>query len=305
MQNLTLTWQSAGGTAAALHGGSYAVSRWWRRGPLPALLREAGTLLALFALWQLVGSLSLMSAEHALDRASWIHRTELAVGLPDEASWQAAVTPYPVAVKAANYYYASMHFAVMIAVLAWVFVRHRARYAWVRNTVVITTAICLLIQFIPVAPPRMLPQNGFVDVAAEYGQSVYGGAVGGVVVAAQLSAMPSVHVAWCVLAAVAVIKVSTSSLRWLVVLHPVLTVAVVVVTANHFWADGLVAVAILLFAYAVQEAFARRVRRAAARNAAAPGGGTAGGAAGGAGGGTAGGADAAAAGERAGSHRRG
>ncbi|MFI6848075.1 phosphatase PAP2 family protein [Kitasatospora sp. NBC_00085] len=263
MQNLTLTWQSAGGTAVALYAGSYAASR-WRRGPLPALLREAGTLLALFALWQLVGHLSLMSTEHALDRASWIHRTELAVGLPDEASWQAAVTPYPVVVKAANYYYAAMHFAVMIAVLAWVFVRHREWYAWVRNTVVITTAVCLAVQFIPVAPPRMLPQSGFVDVAAEYGQSVYGGAVGGVVVAAQLSAMPSVHVAWCVLAAVAVIRVSTSSLRWLVVLHPVLTVAVVVVTANHFWADGLVAVAILLFAYAAQEAFARRrVRRAA------------------------------------------
>ncbi|WP_395294191.1 phosphatase PAP2 family protein [Kitasatospora hibisci] len=264
MQNLTLTWQSAGGAAAALYGGSYAAAR-WRRGPLPALLREAGTLLALFALWQLVGKLSLMSTEHALDRARWIHRAELVVGLPDEAAWQAAVTPYPVLVRAANYYYAAMHFTVMLAVLAWVYLRHRTRYTWVRTTVVITTAVCLLVQFIPVAPPRMLPQDGFVDVAAEYGQSVYGGAVGGVV-PAQLSAMPSVHVAWCVLAAVAVIKVSPSPLRWLVVLHPVLTVAVVVVTANHFWADGLVAVAILLLSYAAQAGFARRQdRRAAAR----------------------------------------
>ncbi|MEU1421997.1 phosphatase PAP2 family protein [Kitasatospora sp. NPDC005751] len=262
LQNLTLTWQSAGGAAVALYGGAYAAAR-VRRAPLSALLREAGTLLALFALWQLVGHLSLMSAEHALDRASWIHRTELAIGLPDEASWQAAVTSCPAVVKAANYYYASMHFTVMIAVLLWVFVRHRARYPWVRNTVVITTAICLAVQFIPVAPPRMLPQEGFVDVAAEYGQSVYGGAVGGMVKVAQLSAMPSVHVAWCVLAAVAVIRVSSSPLRWLVVLHPVLTVAVVVVTANHFWADGLVAVVILLFAYAVQAACGRRRARRA------------------------------------------
>ncbi|MGW4896859.1 phosphatase PAP2 family protein [Kitasatospora sp. NPDC004240] len=255
MQNLTLTWQSAGGASAALYGASYAASR-ARRGGARALLREAGTLLALFALWQLVGHLSLMSTEHALDRANWIHRTELSLGFPDEAAWQAAVTPYPVAVKAANYYYASMHFAVMIGVLLWVFVRHRARYGWVRNTVVVTTAICLLVQFVPVAPPRMLPENGFVDVALEYGQSVYGGAVGGVV-AAQLSAMPSVHVAWCVLAAVAVVKVSPSPFRWLMVLHPVLTVIVVVVTANHFWADGLVAVAILLLAYAAQAAGGR------------------------------------------------
>ncbi|MEU8513096.1 phosphatase PAP2 family protein [Kitasatospora sp. NPDC048722] len=257
MQNLTLTWQSAGGTAVVLHGGAYVAAR-VRKPSLSALLREAGTLLALFALWQLVGHLSVMSGDHALDRAEWIHRTELAVGLPDEASWQAAITPYPVLVRLANYYYAVMHFGVMLVVLLWVFLRYRERYAWVRNTVVITTAVCLLVQFIPVAPPRMLPENGFVDVAAQYGQSVYGGAVGGVVVADQLSAMPSVHVAWCVLAAVAVIRVARSPLRWLMVLHPVLTVAVVVVTANHFWADGIVAVTILLFAYAVLALTARR-----------------------------------------------
>ncbi len=256
MQNLTLTWQSAGGAAVALHGGSYLAAR-ARKPGVSVVLREAGTLLALFALWQLVGRLSLMSTEHALDRARWIHRTELAVGLPDEVSWQSAVTPYPVLVKLANYYYASMHFTVMIAVLVWVFLRHRARYAWVRTTVVITTAVCLAVQFIPVAPPRMLPEKGFVDVAAEYGQSVYGGTVGGMVKAAQLSAMPSVHVAWCVLVAVAVVRVSRSPLRWLMVLHPVLTITVVVVTANHFWADGLVAVAILLLAYAAQSGFAR------------------------------------------------
>ncbi|MER7581237.1 phosphatase PAP2 family protein [Kitasatospora sp. NPDC097691] len=261
MQNLTLTWQSAGGAAAGLYAGAYVASR-VRKPSLSALLREAGTLLALFALWQLVGHLSVMSADHAVDRASWIHHTEQVIGLPDEASWQAAVTPYPVVVRLANYYYAAMHFAVMLAVLLWVFVRHRERYAWVRNTVVITTAVCLLVQFIPVAPPRMLPESGFVDVAAQYGQSVYGGAVGGVVVADQLSAMPSVHVAWCVLAAVAVIRVSRSSLRWVMVLHPVLTVAVVVVTANHFWADGIVAVVILLFAYAVLALAARRRGRA-------------------------------------------
>ncbi|MFI5649540.1 phosphatase PAP2 family protein [Kitasatospora sp. NPDC051705] len=269
MQNLTLTWQSAGGAAVALYGGAYAAGR-VRKPSLSALLREAGTLLALFALWQLVGHLSVMSVDHAVDRAGWIHRTELAVGLPDEASWQAAVTPYPVLVKLANYYYAVMHFLVMLAVLLWVFLRHRERYAWVRNTVVITTAVCLLVQFVPVAPPRMLPQNGFVDVAAQYGQSVYGGAVGGVVVADQLSAMPSVHVAWCVLAAVAVVRVSRSPLRWVVLLHPVLTVAVVVVTANHFWADGIVAVLILLLAYAVLALVARRRGRASVDTEARP-----------------------------------
>lgn len=252
MQNLTLTWQTAGGAAVVLFGAAYAAKR-VRRPSASAVLREAGTLLALFALWQLVGHLSVISADHALDRGVWIHRTELKLGFPDEADWQQAVMPHRWLVTAANYYYATMHFAVMIALLAWVFLRHRDRYSWVRNTVVLTTAACLTIQFIPVAPPRMLPDSGFVDVAAEYGQSVYGGAVGGVV-ADQLSAMPSVHVAWCVLVAVAVVRLARGPWRWLVVLHPLVTVFVVVVTANHFWADGLVAIALLLVAYLVQHA---------------------------------------------------
>ncbi|GAA1981249.1 phosphatase PAP2 family protein [Kitasatospora viridis] len=265
MQNLTLSWQSAGASAVVLYGAAYAVHRVRpARRTAVALFREAGTLLALFALWQLVGQVSLMSDSHALDRAEWIHRTEHSLGLPDEASWQRAVLPYPVVVRLANYYYASMHFGVMLVVLLWLFLRHRDRYPWVRNTVVLTTAACLLIQFIPVAPPRMLTDQGFVDVAAQYGQSVYGGGIGGIQ-ADELSAMPSVHVAWCLLVSVAVIAVAESRWRWLILLHPVVTITVVVVTANHFWADGLVASWLLLLAYALQYAGGRWRRRRAVR----------------------------------------
>ncbi|MFD8596462.1 phosphatase PAP2 family protein [Kitasatospora sp. NPDC059646] len=267
MQNLTLTWQTSVAASAALYGAAFTVRRLAakraeagdgagerRRARVAAdVLREAGTLLALFALWQVVGHLSLMGTDHALERAEWIHRTETDLGLPDEASWQRAVIGHPWLAQAANYYYATMHFGVMLVVLLWLFLRHRERYAWVRTTVVATTAVCLLIQFVPVAPPRMLPGNGFMDLAAQYGQSVYGNAVAGVV-ADQLSAMPSVHVAWCVITAVAVIAVARGPWRWLMVLHPLVTVWVVVVTANHFWADGLVALAILLTVYLVQAA---------------------------------------------------
>jgi hypothetical protein len=53
------------------------------------------------------------------------------------------------------------------------------------------------------------------------------------------------HLAWACLIALAVIQVSPSRWRWLILLHPVLTMLVVVVTANHFWLDGLVALALL------------------------------------------------------------
>ena len=64
----------------------------------------------------------------------------------------------------------------------------------------------------------------------------------------QLSAMPSVHVAWSVLIGYYVWKVSPSRWRFVGPLHAVVTIAVVVVTANHWWADGIVAVALLVVA---------------------------------------------------------
>jgi hypothetical protein len=122
-------------------------------------------------------------------------------------------------------------------------VRHREAYPRWRNIGAFMTGVSLLIQMVPVAPPRLLPQLGFVDTAVLYGQSVYGR--GGLKIAPQLAAMPSVHVAWAVLIAVAVIATSSSRYRWWILLHPTITTLAVVATANHWWLDGVVAAALL------------------------------------------------------------
>jgi hypothetical protein len=147
--------------------------------------------------------------------------------------------PHPLIVQAFNLYYDILHFPVLGACLIWLYVAHRDRYPQIRTTVVLFTLISLLIQFIPVAPPRMLPATGMVDTAVKYGQSVY--SMHGGFDADELSAMPSVHVGWALIIAIAVITVSRSRWRWLAAGYPLLTTLVVVVTANHFWLDGIVA----------------------------------------------------------------
>ncbi|WP_052432552.1 phosphatase PAP2 family protein [Streptacidiphilus carbonis] len=256
MQNLTLSWQSAGAVGAAVYAASVLTRRSGRVGA-GLVLRETATVLGLFALWQFAGQLSVMGTEDAVGRGEWIWRTERSLGLPDEYTLQHWVLPHHWLVQGANYYYATMHFGAMVALLAWVFLRHRGSYPWVRTTLILVTAASLAVQLIPVAPPRLLPGGGMVDTAMVYGQSVYGQTVAGLQ-ADSYSAMPSVHVAWCVMVAVAVIRISPSRWRWLVVVHPVLTVAVVLVTANHFWLDGVAAVALLLLSYLVQWLFRRR-----------------------------------------------
>jgi hypothetical protein len=61
----------------------------------------------------------------------------------------------------------------------------------------------------------------------------------------QLSAMPSVHVAWAVLIGYYMWRISSSRWRYVGPVHACLTALVVVVTGNHWWADGFVAVLIL------------------------------------------------------------
>ena len=127
----------------------------------------------------------------------------------------------------------------------------------------LTIAGCLAIQTIPVAPPRFLPELGFVDAGLLYHLSVYG--AGGSGISNELAAMPSLHVGWAVLVGIAAVAVGTSRWRWLVLAHPVLTVIAVVATANHWWLDGVVAVMVMGAAYLVVrliEAAWSRVRTA-------------------------------------------
>jgi|SRR5947208_1135929 len=214
--------------------------------------REAGMLLGLFALWTYAGSKSEVSLAAAMRRAAWIWHAERDVGLPSEQALQRVFLPHPLLVEALNWYYAVLHFPVVIGCLVWMFVWHREGYWRVRTLVVLFTAVSLLVQFIPVAPPRLLPLTRMTDTGLAYGQSVYGTRAG--IDADQLSAMPSVHIGWALLVALVVLTAVRGRWRWLALAYPALTTLAVVVTANHFWLDGIAAAALLALSIGAQRA---------------------------------------------------
>jgi hypothetical protein len=244
VQTVGLTWQHAAELGGALALGSAALhavpQRQLRR--LAPFAFEAAILATLYALWQLAAKWSVTGYYSALDRARWIERFEHDVFLPSEKSVQHLILGHPLWVQGANLYYDTMHFTTMLIFLVWLFVRHRDHYRPVRATMAWATLICLLVQLIPVAPPRMLP--GFVDTAVLYNQSVYSSGLA----VDQLSAMPSVHVAWAVVVGWYAVKVSTSRFRWCAAGHTAMTVFCVVATANHWWLDGIVATVIVVVA---------------------------------------------------------
>jgi hypothetical protein len=261
--DLELSWQAAAILAGGLAGAALVLRR-LRRPRLAAagvFTQETALVLALFALWQYAGSFAVLGPGGALARSRWIWHAERVLHLPSEASVQHVFLPHPLIIQVFNLYYAGLHFPVLIGCMVWLFCWHRDRYPAARTTLVAFTGICLLVQLIPVAPPRMLPAAGMVDTAIQYGQSVYGTQAG--FDPDQLSAMPSVHVGWAILVAILVIGTATSRWRWLALGYPALTLLVVVVTANHFWLDGIVAAAILALVLLAQWAVTRLRRQPA------------------------------------------
>jgi hypothetical protein len=203
--------------------------------------------------------MSVSKSDAAFARAGHVWRAERALHLPDEAALQRVVLGHPLVIQAANLYYGIVHGPSILVFLGWLFFRHRTRYPGLRSVLVLATAASLVIQLVPVAPPRLMPSLGFIDTASLYHQSVYPAVGGGI--SDQLSAMPSVHVAWAVLIGVGVFQLAATPWRWLGVVHLVVTLFVVTATANHFWLDGVAAAVIVAAAFLIDRAGRAAVRK--------------------------------------------
>jgi hypothetical protein len=211
-------------------------------------------LLLLFTMFVGYRAGRLLTSDHtsaAFANARELWRIERWLHLPLEQTVQGWLLRDVHLVELANTYYAIVHFPATVAFLVWMFLRRPAHYLWVRRSMIMLTAASLVghVAF-PLAPPRMRPDLGFVDTGATFGPNVYGPPEGGSI-ANQFAAMPSLHVGWAVLVAVGLIVATRSKWRWLGLAHPLITVLVVVGTANHWWLDGVVALVLLAGAMAV------------------------------------------------------
>ena len=176
-----------------------------------------------------------IAAENAVDLVKfqdWL-------GFPSEAKLQSWFIDSEVLIKVANTFYFIMHFPSMIAFLLWVMIRKIEWMPQVRASLCIATFSGLIIHLLfPLMPPRLMASYGFIDTAKVFGPDPY--ALGIAKAANEFAAMPSLHVGWALLIALAAIRILKTPARWLMLLHPILTTVVVVITANHFWLDIIV-----------------------------------------------------------------
>jgi hypothetical protein len=146
----------------------------------------------------------------------------------------------------ASWYYQLAHLTVTLLVLVVCYIYRPDVYRSARNALVLINAIGLVIYWIyPVAPPRLLPGSPFIDITE----------ITGVAAASNTSApdpygaMPSLHTAWAVwVTVVAFLLVRAWWVRVLAVIYPILTVAVIISTANHYLLDAVAGAGVTLIA---------------------------------------------------------
>jgi hypothetical protein len=209
----------------------------------PNPVRELLLVGSMFLAYKLGRVLISGQEDDAFSAAGRVWDLERRLRLPNEATLQHLVLGADWLVRAANAYYAWVHFPATAAVLLWTYLRRPDLYRWARTRLAVLTAAGFAVHvLVPLAPPR-LAIAGMVDTGHTVGPGVYGPSTAAF--ANQFAAMPSLHVGWAALVAAVLVRGLRSRLRWLWLLYPVTTLLVVVVTANHYWLDAAVALALL------------------------------------------------------------
>ncbi|MEU7303302.1 phosphatase PAP2 family protein [Streptomyces sp. NPDC007206] len=211
----------------------------------PALIRELLLVAGLFLVYKLGRQLATGHTAEALRNAHRVWHLERTLDLPHENAVQSPLLHGTTLAHLANTYYATVHFPATLAFLVWLYLRRPAHYVWARRVLAVVTTAALVLPFtFPLAPPRMLTGTGLVDTARIYGPDVYGPPSSDHL-SNQFAAMPSLHFGWALMVAVGLIAAMRSRWRWLWLLHPLVTLLVIVGTANHYWLDAIIATAML------------------------------------------------------------
>ncbi|MGW5480095.1 phosphatase PAP2 family protein [Streptomyces sp. NPDC004008] len=221
----------------------------------PPLVRELLLVAGLFLVYKFGRQLANGHTAEAYRNAHHVWHWERSLHLPGEGDVQSVLLHGHVLVRTANLYYVAVHFTATVAFLVWLYLRRPDHYLWARRVLALLTGAALALHLtFPLAPPRMLDVAHLVDTGQVYGPTVYGARPETDSMANQFAAMPSLHFGWALMVAIGLIAATRSRLRWLWLLHPLLTLAVIVGTANHYWLDAIVASALLAVALAVVHA---------------------------------------------------
>jgi membrane-associated phospholipid phosphatase len=214
--------------------------------------RQIGILIGVDLIYELGRGLADGSKASALHHGEQVISFERSLHTLFEPDLQKFFLPAHWLIEVANYLYLNAQFSVAILFLFWMYLFHNDVYYFVRNMFVV--AMCLaLIGYIgfPTAPPRLFPQDGFVDTVTKYAAVNSDSSIAKVFIN-PYAAVPSMHCAFALMIGGSGIAVSRH--WWSKVLWgawPILIAWVVIVTANHYWIDWALGWIVALAAFAI------------------------------------------------------
>jgi hypothetical protein len=176
--------------------------------------------------------------------AASVVRLERSLHIFDEETIQHAARHVGGLPACLGYAYVSLHLAVTVIVLAWVYRRRRNVYTRLRNTLALSSALAVVVYALfPTAPPRLagvgisdtVSAATSVDLDSTLVASFYN----------PYAAVPSMHICFSLVVGVAVV-VLARNIVWRVVgaVYPVFVLFVIVATGNHFFVDAVAGAAV-------------------------------------------------------------
>jgi PAP2 superfamily len=207
----------------------------------PRTVREIVLIVTLFLVYRQVRYLTRNDTAAAVSNAHGVVRLERRLGMFSERTLQGIVMHSHTVVTFLNRYYVLVHFPISLLFVVWVLTRHPEWYRPIRTWFVLVTAAALAIHVaFPLAPPRMLSGEGFVDTLQRFGPRIYTTDTNRSM-ANQFAAMPSLHFGWALMVALGFVAIKRTRRSLLAFAHPALTLLAIVATANHYWLDAAVA----------------------------------------------------------------
>jgi hypothetical protein len=202
-------------------------------------LRQVSLFGAAYLAYALLRGLAAGGAGAAFTHARQVISFERTLHFFVEPSIQTWASSSHFVVVAASWIYVNAQTSVTIGALVYLYVRHNKSFYFVRNMFVIAMLLALVGYVVfPTAPPRFLPEWGFVDTVASTTGVQDKGSVGALL--NLYAAVPSMHVAFALMIAWPLAQLSRRrvvGMLWL--LYPLLMTFVIIITANHFIVDAV------------------------------------------------------------------
>ena len=211
---------------------------------------EVAALLGLYGLYQLIRGFGELDFAAAQRNTAAIVDLEQRFQIFVERGVQDWALGVPALPGVLGFAYLALHLVLTPGVLVWVYRSHRERFAVVRTTLVVSTALALVGYVVyPAAPPR-LARLGFADTVSERAHLDLSSDLLGSFYN-PIAAVPSLHFGYALLVGGAVAWLARNrAIRLAGAAYPAVMLFIIVATGNHFLLDAVAGGAVVLAGWA-------------------------------------------------------